>query len=171
LEPKGEFLAPETGDKSVGKTASEIFSVGVILYKIVTGKLPFSEGNFVIAEKEDGDKIPMLPSSFDSNIPKELDLIILKCLEKKPEERFSSVIEMLKELEKVYLKYNFASKHDLSFIFGATVVSGEKRTREKRAELKNIDIIKQLNKGSLADPLKKDKFYHVKRIIKKYLYR
>jgi serine/threonine protein kinase len=79
---------------------SDIFSLGIILYEMVTGKLPFTGktlGDLLLKYIKEK---PQIPSEIDANVPKYLERIIFKCMNKDPKNRYSNVEEILKELEK-----------------------------------------------------------------------
>lgn len=75
---------------------SDIFSLGVLFYKLIQHEMPFQADSI----SEIGFKtIHAEPTAFNKNIPKELQAIIYKCLEKKVENRYSSTKELIKDLE------------------------------------------------------------------------
>jgi eukaryotic-like serine/threonine-protein kinase len=81
--------------------ASDLYSVGVILYELVTGKLPFfDEVPMVVLNKILKDE-PLEPHKLNPTIPRELELIILKTLQKEVSKRYQSAAEMKQELEKL----------------------------------------------------------------------
>ena len=81
--------------------ASDIYSVGVILYEMVTGKLPFyDEVPMAVLNKILKDEVPE-PHTFNPSVPKELEAIILKALQKETSKRYLSAIEMKLALEKI----------------------------------------------------------------------
>ncbi len=81
--------------------ASDLYSVGVILYEMVTGKLPFSEG----APMEILNKIlnnePPAPHQLNPGISRELEAVILKAMQKEQSKRYQSADEMKRDLEKI----------------------------------------------------------------------
>jgi serine/threonine-protein kinase len=84
---------------------SDLYSLGVILYEIVTGQLPFfDEVPMVVLNKILKDD-PIEPRILRPNIPAEIQTIILKALQKDPAKRFQSALEMRQMLEAVPEKY------------------------------------------------------------------
>jgi len=81
--------------------ASDVYSVGVILYEMVTGKLPFSdEVPMAVLNKILKDEAPP-PHQFNAAIPKELEAVIMKALQKEISKRYQSAAEMKQDLEKI----------------------------------------------------------------------
>ncbi len=81
--------------------ASDIYSVGVILYEMVTGKLPFfDEVPMAVLNKILKDEVPE-PHKLNPGVPQELEAIILKALQKEVSKRYQSASEMRQELEKL----------------------------------------------------------------------
>ncbi len=81
--------------------ASDIYSVGVVLYEMVTGKLPFfDEVPMAVLNKILKDEPPE-PHKLNPNIPKELEAIILKALQKEVSKRYQFAAEMKNDLEKI----------------------------------------------------------------------
>jgi serine/threonine-protein kinase len=81
--------------------ASDVYSVGVILYEMVTGKLPFSdEVPMAVLNKILKDDPPP-PHQWNSLLPKELEAVILKALQKEISKRYQSAAEMKLDLEKI----------------------------------------------------------------------
>ncbi len=96
-----EYMAPEQVEGKGIDHLSDIYSIGIILYEMVTGKVPF-EGHtpLSIAMKHMTEK-PQEPREINDQIPTDLSRVILKCMEKKKENRFMKVDEILFDLKNI----------------------------------------------------------------------
>lgn len=83
-----EYLAPERIQGATGDPRSDLYAVGVVLYEMLTGKLPFSatsEYDLLIAQVQ---KPPLAPSKQGVALPAAVESVLMKALEKKPEHRY-----------------------------------------------------------------------------------
>lgn len=96
------YMAPEQalGDQDEFTIRSEVFSLGIILYQMATGKLPFDGLKFSDVRNQIVQHRPVRPSVVNKLIPKDLESIILKCLEKEPSHRYDSVGDLAKDLRR-----------------------------------------------------------------------
>ena len=107
------YLAPELINGQPADIGSDLYALGALLYEMVTGRVPFSninEQNIITQHLE--EKVTP-PSQSRSDIPSELESIILRLLEKKPKGRFTSAGEVLNELAKVKLSRTSSSRGNL----------------------------------------------------------
>ncbi|UCE40381.1 MAG: protein kinase [Candidatus Aminicenantes bacterium] len=96
-----EYMSPEQVEGKETDQRSDIYSLGVILYEMVTGRVPF-EGDtpFTVGVKQKSE-VPQNPKDINSQIPDSLNNVILKCLEKEKDKRFQSAGEVRSELENI----------------------------------------------------------------------
>jgi serine/threonine-protein kinase len=105
------YISPEQAKGAKTDEKSDIYSIGVILYEMIAGKLPFDAENAVSVAIMQMQMSPEKPSSVVSFIPEGIEEIILKAMQKKPSDRFLSADEMLCDIEKFEkdnnLKFNY----------------------------------------------------------------
>jgi len=96
-----EYMSPEQVEGKESDQRSDIYSLGVILYEMVTGRVPF-EGDtpFTIGVKHKSET-PQNPKELNSQIPEDLSQLILRCMEKDKEKRYQSAGEVRSELENI----------------------------------------------------------------------
>lgn len=93
------YLPPEQASGKGSTTKSDIYSMGIMLFELLTGKLPFKGENAVeIALKQMKDDIPSV-RKINSNIPQSLENIVLKATAKNPKNRYDDVKEMYNDLK------------------------------------------------------------------------
>ncbi|UCC39664.1 MAG: protein kinase [Candidatus Aminicenantes bacterium] len=96
-----EYMSPEQAEGKKTDERSDIYSSGIILFEMLTGRLPFeSETPLSMAIKHKTEQPPN-PKEFNSQIPDDLSRLILGCLEKNKEIRYQSAEEVLSDLEKI----------------------------------------------------------------------
>ena len=86
------FMSPEQVSGEPGRIGptSDVYALGVTLYALVTGRPPFQAASTVDTLKQVVDQEPVPPRQLDATIPRDLETIVLKCLEKSVERRYAS---------------------------------------------------------------------------------
>jgi len=125
------YMSPEQarGQSEVVDVRSDLYALGVVLYELVTGALPYDVRNMFIpqAVRTVCEQEPRRPSSLDRILDRDIETIILKALAKEPEQRYQSVRELAEDLGRyladlpilarppstVYLLRKFVSRHKL----------------------------------------------------------
>jgi serine/threonine protein kinase/tetratricopeptide (TPR) repeat protein len=96
-----EYMSPEQVEGKDVDSRSDIYSLGIILYEMLTGRVPF-EGDtpFTVGVKHKSE-VPKDPRQLNAQIPPDLDRLILKCLEKDKAKRYQTADELHAELTRI----------------------------------------------------------------------
>lgn len=95
------YLSPEQARGSMATNQSDIYAIGIILYEMLTGKVPFDgESAVTIALKHFQEEIPSV-RLYDRNVPQSLENVVLKATAKDPIDRYQSAEEMSADLATV----------------------------------------------------------------------
>ncbi|MFQ3534456.1 MAG: protein kinase [Aggregatilineales bacterium] len=93
------YLSPEQAQGKPLDQRTDLYSLGVVLYEMVTGQLPFDSDDITSILIQQVNKAPVPPSQLVNDLPPSLEAVILKALAKKPEQRFTTALEMATALE------------------------------------------------------------------------
>ena len=109
------YMSPEQVKGMKTGTQTDVYSLGVILYQILTRRLPFKSDSVINLYQKINSEEPIKPSHFNPRISKKLEAICLKAMEKKPSLRYKTAKEMAEDLENYFFhrKVN-ASKFNLN---------------------------------------------------------
>jgi eukaryotic-like serine/threonine-protein kinase len=96
------YMSPEqaSGTRGALSTATDVYGLGTILYATLAGKAPFAATTLVETLDKVRTASPAPPSSFNPRVPRDLEIICLKCLEKEPARRYSSALALAEDLDR-----------------------------------------------------------------------
>ncbi|HEX3237424.1 MAG TPA: Stk1 family PASTA domain-containing Ser/Thr kinase [Gaiellaceae bacterium] len=96
-----QYLSPEQARGGEVDPRSDLYSLGIVLYELLTGKTPFDGDTPVEIAMKHLSNAPKPPSKLRPDIPPELDMVVLRALAKNPDDRYQSADEMEADLERV----------------------------------------------------------------------
>jgi tetratricopeptide (TPR) repeat protein len=94
------YVAPETILGGAVDRRTDLYSLGVVLYQLVTGELPFRGESNVAILRSHVDREPAPPVDLEPRLPAELGDIVLRLLRKRPEERYQDATEVIEDLNR-----------------------------------------------------------------------
>ncbi|MBQ8664060.1 MAG: Stk1 family PASTA domain-containing Ser/Thr kinase [Eubacterium sp.] len=119
------YASPEQARNGFVTNTSDIYSLGIVMYEMVTGRVPFDgESMVAVAIQHLQEEMPA-PSTYAPNLPISLEKIILKCTQKNPDRRYASMDELLADLRQSLLT------PDKDFVVLAPLVAGQTRVISK----------------------------------------
>ena len=94
------YISPEQARGDRIDARSDIYSAGVVLYEMLTGRLPFEGDSAVSVAIQHLSSVPLAPRDIDPSIPEPLELICMKAMSSDPNKRYASADAMIEDLEK-----------------------------------------------------------------------
>ena len=139
------YISPEQARGEKTDEKADIYSVGVMLYEMLTGKLPFQADSAVSVAIMQLQREPQLPTEINDSIPQGLEQITMHAMQKSQERRYQSAAEMLCDLG------NFRKDPELTFAYSYFVdksptkfvgeIVKEEKPEEKEAQKEKNNII------------------------------
>lgn len=134
------YISPEQAKGDVTDEKSDIYSVGVMLYEMTTGKLPFDAESPVSVALQQIQSQPKRPRSINSDIPEGLEDIIIRAMQKDPARRYQSAAEMLRDIDEfkrdptVSFEYKYTEPEEMSITENFT------KTAKKTKKIKDEQV-------------------------------
>lgn len=100
------YASPEQARNGFVDGKSDIYSLGIVLYEMVTGRVPFDGETTVAVAIQHLQEEMVVPSAYAPDIPISLEKIILKCSQKSPDRRYQTISDLLIDLKKVLISPN-----------------------------------------------------------------
>ncbi len=94
-----QYLSPEQAQGHAVNARSDLYSIGIILYELLTGKVPFEADSAVTIALKQVSEAPVAPRLLNSAVTPELESVVLRALMKDPQERFADADEFIAALE------------------------------------------------------------------------
>lgn len=131
-----EYMSPEQAQGKKPDLQTDIYSLGIVMYEMLTRRPPFTANNPMAVAYKQVHELPMPPSLKRKDTPKRLELIILKALKKDKRERYCSVEEMLNHLDSVDVQ---EKANHTTTIFGSFSKSNNGSNGSKKRERRITD--------------------------------
>lgn len=119
------YISPEQARGDVTDEKSDIYSVGVMLFEMLTGKLPFDSDSAVSIALMQMQAVPKMPRQLNETIPEGLEEITVRAMQKDPIQRYQSAAEMLRDIDEfkrnpsILFEYKYFSDEDKTKYFDA----------------------------------------------------
>ncbi|MFH1495215.1 MAG: serine/threonine-protein kinase [Pseudomonadota bacterium] len=126
-----KYMSPEQVVGQDVDSRSDIFSLGVMLYEMLTGKPPFSGENISVIMYRILNEMPVAPVTLKPDLPEVFNYIVAKALAKHPDDRYQNAAEMAEDL-----RNNRTLHTPLNFHAGS---DGKPRTLERRSKPRSLD--------------------------------
>ena len=92
------YMAPELATGAVASPRSDLYSLGVVIYEMLTGELPFETDDLAALHARQATEPPPHPRDVNPNVPKAMDALVARLLTKDPDDRLGSAAELVDEL-------------------------------------------------------------------------
>ena len=134
------YISPEQSRGGYSDERSDLYSLGITMFEMVTGRVPFGGDNTVtVALAHLEDPIP-LPSLMNPGVTPSFERIILKCTEKKPEDRYKNAAEVISDLRRALLNADDPQ-------VGAEILKEDPLSETRPISRKELDLIKTRSDG------------------------
>lgn len=147
------YASPEQARNGFVDGRSDIYSLGIVMYEMVTGRVPFDGDTTVAVAIQHLQEEMVAPSAYAPNLPISLEKIILKCAQKNPDRRYQTITELLTDLRKALIN------PDNDFVVIAPLVDNTKTKVISDEELSQIKDSKTVINDFEEEPQSKSVEY------------
>ena len=137
------YISPEQARGGYSDSRSDIYSLGITIFEMLTGTVPFDgDSTVAVAVQHIQDEIPA-PSTVADDIPLSIDRIVIKCTQKKPDRRYQTAAELITDLKKslVMPDEDFVKMAPAYAAAGAAAVVAESSDTEEAKADENDDVL------------------------------
>lgn len=147
------YFSPEQARGSYVDLKTDIYSLGVMLYEMVTGKVPFDGDNLVTIAMQHLETVPVAPTKLNPEIPESLENIIGKAMCKEKSGRYDDVTKMLIDLKKVYIgtPVSHSTEDAGDTVFIPSIVRDRNPAEKEFEDAENAP--KKQNRGEISIPI------------------
>lgn len=141
------YISPEQARGDITDERSDIYSVGVALYEMLTGKKPFDGDTPVAIALMHMQTEPKKPSEINETIPEGLEQIVVKAMQKEPNSRYQTALEMITDLEEfkknpgMVFDYKYNSTDGTPKFAGVNPLTDQNEFRRKKAPEAPVDLM------------------------------
>ncbi len=143
------YISPEQASGAITDEKADIYSLGVMLYEMLTGKLPFEADNAVSVAIMQMQSTPQMPREVNAAIPEGLEEITMKAMQKDPSKRYQSAAEMLYDIDEfkrnpsIHFEYKYVFVDETPTRFVETIAKVREKEKPIVEEEEEEDVVRR----------------------------